>query len=653
MLFLLAVVLPCTVLIVLTWRVIGQQTELNEKRQADERHRVAREMGQKLLVRLEEIKLHEVSGAAGRTKSLNRLTYTSPEVLLLALTDSNRLWLPWEIEPGTDRIDLFQSNSDIAEKIRRAEQEEFVHQRWAQARKLYLECLDQATHPGQQVYVRLLLARLLNKSGSRDSSLAEYRNILEVDPEITDEHGIPFCLYAMGPLIEQRDSFAEMIDVLNSVLNIDRWFSPAKAYMIQDVVNELLESSSKIESLRENVNGLRENILKRIHNQERALSFQQDFPRLTLMPQWNTSQEENKSIWLPHGQEPLLVSLAPVVQGERRLLIAVQGQDILNAIITGAPYAQANLANPAFNMDADLNGETLGSSFPGLNIVFSDEVGGAPWEDGNLLQSFYLVALLVVLFVVLFGSYFLWRDVTRELRMAEMRSQFIASVSHELKTPLTAIRIFAETLGLERPLNAETKSEYLDTIVHESHRLTRLLNNVLDFSKIEKGSRAYHKELTPMDDIVRAAADTMQYPLMQRDFHLKVHIEENLPPIFADRDAIEQALLNLLSNAMKFSGEAREIDLNAYQKDDHIVLEVKDQGIGIEPAEQERIFEKFHRVAGKENERIPGTGLGLALVAHITEAHGGRIEVQSRPGEGSIFSLFIPLEKNHASHSRC
>jgi len=516
-----------------------------------------------------------------------------------------------------------------------------------------LECLDQATHPGQQVYVRLLLARLLNKSGSRDSSLAEYRNILEVDPEITDEHGIPFCLYAMGPLIEQRDSFAEMIDVLNSVLNIDRWFSPAKAYMIQDVVNELLESSSKIESLRENVNGLRENILKRIHNQERALSFQQDFPRLTLMPQWNTSQEENKSIWLPHGQEPLLVSLAPVVQGERRLLIAVQGQDILNAIITGAPYAQANLANPAFNMDADLNGETLGSSFPGLNIVFSDEVGGAPWEDGNLLQSFYLVALLVVLFVVLFGSYFLWRDVTRELRMAEMRSQFIASVSHELKTPLTAIRIFAETLGLERPLNAETKSEYLDTIVHESHRLTRLLNNVLDFSKIEKGSRAYHKELTPMDDIVRAAADTMQYPLMQRDFHLKVHIEENLPPIFADRDAIEQALLNLLSNAMKFSGEAREIDLNAYQKDDHIVLEVKDQGIGIEPAEQERIFEKFHRVAGKENERIPGTGLGLALVAHITEAHGGRIEVQSRPGEGSIFSLFIPLEKNHASHSRC
>lgn len=129
MLFLLAVVLPCAVLIVLTWRVIAQQTELSEKRQADERRRVAGEMGQKLLVRLEEIKLHEVSAAAGRTKSLNTLTYTSPEILLLALTDSKRLWLPWEIETGADRVNLFQNNSDIAEKIRRAEQEEFVHQR--------------------------------------------------------------------------------------------------------------------------------------------------------------------------------------------------------------------------------------------------------------------------------------------------------------------------------------------------------------------------------------------------------------------------------------------------------------------------------------------------------------------------------------------
>jgi len=243
--------------------------------------------------------------------------------------------------------------------------------------------------------------------------------------------------------------------------------------------------------------------------------------------------------------------------------------------------------------------------------------------------------------------------VTRELRLAAMRSQFIASVSHELKTPLTAIRIFAETLRLGRFKDSQTKSEYLDTIVNESHRLTRLLNNVLDFSKIEKGKRTYQKELSRVSDIIQAAAGAFQYPMTQHGFDLKVSIEDDLPDIRVDRDAIGQALLNFLSNAMKYSGESRDIELNARREDDHVVIAVKDRGIGIEAAEQTRIFEKFYRVTSKENERIPGTGLGLALVAHIVEAHTGRIEVKSRPGEGSTFSLVLSLEKSHASNSHC
>jgi len=246
--------------------------------------------------------------------------------------------------------------------------------------------------------------------------------------------------------------------------------------------------------------------------------------------------------------------------------------------------------------------------------------------------------------VTLFGAYFLWSDVGRELRMAEMRSQFIASVSHELKTPLTAIRIFAETLRMDRFKDTQVKMEYLDTIVNESHRLTRLLNNVLDFSKIEKGKRTYRKEPACLSDIVHAAVQATQYPLKQQDFHLNVQVEEKLPDICVDRDAMAQAILNLLSNAMKYSGESRRIELRVRKKAGHAVIEVSDQGIGIDPTHQKRIFEKFYRVPSEQNQRIPGTGLGLALVFHIVKAHDGHIEVQSALGKGSTFSIHLPVE---------
>jgi signal transduction histidine kinase len=651
LLFLIALVLPCSVLIVLTWQVIGQQKELTVKRQADERRRKVQEIGRDLLARLEDIKLHEVSVRSMGTESLDTLDYTRSEVILVALTDGNRLWLPWEVDPTVTRMAPW--SDDQAQRIRRAEQEEFIHQRWNVAGQLYLECLEQANDPAQKAHLRLLRARLLSKSGDRDNSLTQYRQILETDPNISDEHGIAFCLYAMSPLIETADAFDRVLARIEQRLAAAQWLIPGETYLIRDIIDRLTNAMPTEGSQREKVSALQANILERIGKQEVALALQQDFPRLGLLPPANGSQETRTSIWLAYNEKPVLISLAPALPGERRLLIAVQGQDMLDTLLASTPYAKATLVNTAFTTAPDHEGQALGANFPGLSIVFSREIREAPWENGRLQHSFYWVALFVVLCVTLLGAYFLWRDVTRELRLAAMRSQFIASVSHELKTPLTAIRIFSETLRLGRVKDAETRSEYLDTIVHESQRLTRLLNNVLDFSKIEKGKRRYHKEPACLAEIGRAVAETMQYPLMQQGFHLDVSMEDDLPELRVDRDAMEQALLNLLSNAMKYSGSSRQIELGIHRRHDEIIMSVKDRGIGIELSERTRIFEKFHRVASPDNERIPGTGLGLALVAHIVEAHDGRIEVQSRPGEGSTFSIHLPLEANHASNSHC
>ncbi len=137
----------------------------------------------------------------------------------------------------------------------------------------------------------------------------------------------------------------------------------------------------------------------------------------------------------------------------------------------------------------------------------------------------------------------------------------------------------------------------------------------------------------------------MQYPLEQAELELHIHVEDGMPPVRVDRDAIEQAILNLLTNAMKYSGDSREIELRLRKENGRALIEVADHGVGIEPEEQTRIFERFYRAPTRENEQVPGTGLGLTLVEHIAKAHGGSVAVKSTLAEGSTFTLDLPLEQ--------
>jgi len=645
LLFLIAVALPSAVLILLTWRMIGQQEELSEKRQADDRRRLAREIGQKLLVRLEEIKVHEVSAVASGSESHNSIAYTSPEVVVRGLTNGEQLRLPWEEDQASDQLGGSLGDTGFFEKMHRAEEEEFARRQFDQANVLYLECIEEARQPSQQAYVRLSRARVLVSANRIDEGLAEYRKILDVGPAVADESGVPFWLYAAACLLERGDSYDRIARLLDAELGAPRWLSPAETYLIRDLVETLLRSGPALGTSRQAVEACQERILERVSRQEKALKAQREFPRLAALAQWNSQARVPAPVWAPLGEEPLLVGLAPALPGKQRLVIIVQGTSVLAAITPGTTPSERFPADVKLVTGLGFQGEPLGPSFPGLRVLFPADYRASGQGDRLLQPSFYLIALFAVLCVTFWGAYSLWRDVHREMRMAEVRSQFVASVSHELKTPLTAIQIYAESLRLGRPEDAQAKAEYLDTIVNESHRLTRLLNNVLDFSKIEKGKRAYHKELASLSEIVHAAVQATQYPLAQQDFHLSLQVEDGLPPVRVDRDAVELAIMNLLSNAIKYSGASREIDLRVRRRNDHVVIEVTDHGVGIPPSEQRRIFEKFYRVPSKENERIPGTGLGLALVAHIVEGHGGRVELQSVPGQGSTFSIHLPLEK--------
>jgi signal transduction histidine kinase len=219
----------------------------------------------------------------------------------------------------------------------------------------------------------------------------------------------------------------------------------------------------------------------------------------------------------------------------------------------------------------------------------------------------------------------------------------VSNVSHELRTPLALIRLYAETLELGRITTREKKHQYYRIIRKESERLTALINNILDFSRIEAGRKEYEFRETDIADLVRNTLDSYRYQIEQQGFELEEKIDTELPAVRIDREAIARALVNLVNNALKYSKDEKYIGVKLYRDNGAVKLEVADHGIGIARRDQTKIFEKFYRAGDPLVHNTKGSGLGLSLVRHITEAHGGAIEVESQPGAGSKFIMSLPL----------
>lgn len=279
-------------------------------------------------------------------------------------------------------------------------------------------------------------------------------------------------------------------------------------------------------------------------------------------------------------------------------------------------------------------GLTMAIKYPGTTI---DEIG-ARFMDYN-----YLV--LAALCIVMAGGIFLtYRNISREMNLARLKSDFVANVSHELRTPLALIRLYAETLELGRLTAQEKFQEYFRIIREESERLTALINNILDFSRIEAGRKEYDFKETNLAELVRATLDSYRFQIEQNGFAFEENIAGDIPPVNVDREAIARSLLNLVNNALKYSKDQKYIGVSLYRANGSVKLEVRDRGIGIAPGEQEKIFDKFYRCGDPLVHNIKGSGLGLSLVKHIAEAHGGDVTVESAPEKGSKFTIALPID---------
>jgi two-component system phosphate regulon sensor histidine kinase PhoR len=234
-------------------------------------------------------------------------------------------------------------------------------------------------------------------------------------------------------------------------------------------------------------------------------------------------------------------------------------------------------------------------------------------------------------------------DITAIRRLEKIRSEFVANVSHELKTPITSIVGFTETLLDGAMLDPDTCREFLGIILEEGMRLQRLVGDILDLSKIESKQIHLHLESVPVDELIQSATKTMEDQYRAKELTLEVQLPDPPFTVTVDRDRFRQILLNLLSNAMAYTPSGGEVTVRVERDIETWRLEVADTGIGIPKEDLPRIFERFYRVDKARSRASGGTGLGLAIVKHLVEVHKGTIHVESQVGKGTTFTLTFPL----------
>jgi signal transduction histidine kinase len=320
-------------------------------------------------------------------------------------------------------------------------------------------------------------------------------------------------------------------------------------------------------------------------------------------------------------------------QTDKNAVIMVHGKGDSTPLAFGSGW-DGGEAEVERNMETVFPGLVLGMKLRGTTLAALGK---------HFMHTSFLI--LGGLSFLLGGGIFLtYRNVSKEMALARLKSDFVSNVSHELRTPLALIRLYAETLELGRLTNPQKREEYYCIIRKESERLTTLINNILDFSRIEAGRKEYEFRETDMRELVCNTLESYRYQIEQHGFTFEEKIGE-VPPLKVDREAMARSLVNLVNNALKYSQDRKYIGVNLYRENGSVKLEVIDHGIGIPLTEQQKIFEKFYRVGDPLVHNTKGSGLGLSLVQHIARAHGGDISVDSRPGVGSKFTITLPVDR--------
>lgn len=552
---------------------------------------------------------------------------------------------------------------DLQTNLKEGQRLEYIERRYPEAIRFYQDRIIHTRDTAEKIQAMVAAARLYNRTNQPDRAKAIYDEIRQNYPGSLLNGEIPIALVASLEILKINQVMGRM-DEMNTNLRqyLELLLHPPCEYdknqfelFYQSFKEIVQETSPVIDSL------FRE--LDRQKARTETLIRVLTGPDLIVTSgygQWKGRKNEMTSIPI-NPAELTAVYLSVENDAGVQSSMVIDFPEYLRSVSDKLiqkldPEASINLKvkdNNGKLIFARLNTEDIGylalpfpQNLPKWSLLLSKNKPGfiaTLWKAGSgiYLFIFILIALLMVL-----GFVFTLYTLNMVLRLNKLKSEFISNVSHELKSPLTTIRMMTELLHHKRVQTEERKSAYYSAMLQESERLSHLIDNILDFSRIDEDRKKYEFIDLDLDELLRNFLESTRERLTDSGFKIRYDCTDTIPPVRVDKDAILQVIYNLVDNAIKFSGKSRQIDISLFSKDDELQLCVKDYGIGISAKDHEKIFDRFYR--GDEPQRlgIKGSGIGLTIVKRIIEVHKGHLTLKSIPGKGSTFCVHLPIHAN-------
>jgi len=694
LLFVLGIALPCFLLGYLAYRGIQNDQALLERETLNQHRRIARQITQALresLLTTEHIFLRALTNRQTRREpaslpALDTLKIQFPAIEEIFLFDPHgSIQLPaakllFAPDGSTPSASDQPRSPAFLKLMQEGQRYEFQEDAPQKALAIYQQALAHASHRQTQAEWLNAMARIQTRLALFPDAFQSYQKLAQDYSQTSMASGMPFGLAArleLGSLfLITKDSLRAIqtfLDLYKELLNREwvlekspyEFFAPQVTASIEAIFSHD-NLSPPLLSYRHTFRSLQEQEKQRHETTTRLLLFQEKAGLLLLekisrlVP--DPLNPDNR-FTLEIDRQNYLVSLPEAPAKNGGSFEAVWGlsfnPDYLKAQLLPEVMQKHISSENVGWVVKDNNDERLMQSEEAIvgtaTIKSGFEENFPPWtlelyqKEPQLLEalfasrrSIYFYIFLLIAGILGFGLALTLRSVNRELELAKLKSDFVSTVSHEFKNPLTAIRQYAEMLQSGRVPSDSRRRQYYDVLVEQSERLSILIDNVLDFARMEEGRKMFAFERMDISGLLREIVARLQHS--HEGFQIQAQIPEPLPAVNVDRLALSQVLINLLDNAIKYSGDANRIEVRAFAENQHLTIAVQDYGIGIAKKETDKIFERFYRGSDQHNHTVKGTGLGLTLVKQIVQAHHGAIHVESETGKGSTFTIRLPLQ---------
>ena len=557
--------------------------------------------------------------------------------------------------------------------LREASKQEYIVRDYYKAISIFQGLYDQASEYQTKAQILNDLARVQKKSGDILLATETFIRIIENYPLGRTTTGLPLVISSEIQVAEcdrirgnKKQALNRLIGLFERLLNGEWTLSQNQFLSYSEIASE------KIQELLNDNMIIKDNLTE----QDKYSILMKKY--LIRVGQWKDKNLIELEV-IPELKEKInksqseVVNLFRTIQGIDFLISAINGPELLaikwdrDQIVKKwlQPLVNNLLLNEKLNVTiSDLDGKILlGNEIEGkdqVSVYGEFENFFPPWKIKiseasnfskvgiNLFSSYYFWSILTAFIIIIFGTLLIFRIISREREIISIKSDFIASVSHELKTPLTSIKALIERLLSGKIKEQEKMQEYFSVIDQDANKLTRLVKNILDFSKIEEGKKEYNLVSTEIVPWLDKTIDEFIDDHIHEKIKIKKNFDLNISSIKIDRDALSLCLNNLLDNAIKFSEYKKEIEFNLRQNTDYLIIEVKDYGIGMKREDIGHIFDKFYQGQSSSGHSVKGVGLGLAIVKHAIQAHRGKIVVTSTPGQGSTFTIFLPKDNSES-----